>query len=151
MNKSSTPPQPKKMQFYMFLLLVYCTVLSVFLFIMGAGMNAGSVYIWAKVASFAVLEYVCLLEVCYIFVVYIVSVTFIRSDVLRMRNRLRDVGQFIMQRRFVGAMQKERNNRMQHFNSACRVARIRPKYLISRLLVQLNDFDFPCTYHVEGI
>jgi hypothetical protein len=146
LNRDSTIPVRWTVNFSFWFLLFYLTTISSVIVYVGFALDASSVKIWGKVAAFAILEYVFLLDTCFVFFLYIFSVAFIRTDVLRMYTRLRDKGKFIMTRRMVGAMRKERCSAIHHFNPACRVARMRPKYLISRLLIQLNDFDIPATY-----
>jgi hypothetical protein len=145
-NIDSKIPIKWKVSFSFWFLLFYLVIVSFCIVFFGFYLDVGSVIIWSKVASFALLEYLFVLEGCFTFVVYVFSPAYILTDIQRMFKRLRNVGKMIMARRTVGATQKERCDTLQHFNAACRVARIRPKYLTSRLLIQLNDLDIPATY-----
>jgi hypothetical protein len=146
LSRSAKLPSEGTLRFCQLLLLVYSVVLVVILFSKGQDLNSGSVYLWVTVAVIAVVLYIFLVETSFTFIVYIIGTVLIRGDVLRMRDRLRDLGRLIVRRPLVVPAWSKEYNMIQHFNPACRVARIRPKYLISRILVQLNDLDIPSTF-----
>jgi len=146
LSLDSTIPVQWKVNFSFWFLILFVLAACFFIVFIGFFLDSASIKIWGKVAAFALCQFIFLLDPLFVYMIYICSVTYIHLDVLRMFKRLRDMGKIIMSRRIVGAMEKERCNRLQHFNSACRAARLRPQYLISRLLMQLNDLDIPASY-----
>ena len=146
LTKNAKFPDESKMHAYQFLLVVYCSLLFVALFKSGNELNSSAVSILAKVTISTFCGYLILLELSFTYIVYIALASLVRSDVLRLRDRLQSAGHLIMTRRNVLALIREKFIGIHHFNAACRVARIRPKYFISRLLVQLNDWDMPTTF-----
>lgn len=65
----------------------------------------------------------------------------VASDISTLMHTLRTRGKLILTRSF--GLIRTHDANIQHFNSACRAARSFPQLQIARLLMSLNDYDFP--------
>jgi hypothetical protein len=80
---------------------------------------------------------------------YLLS-SFIRHDILEILSNLGTRARSILRRgkhpasiNCRGMITRAANNLIQSLNPACRVARVHPELTVSRLLICVNDFDFP--------
>jgi hypothetical protein len=111
-------------------------------------MERPTVKFWIVTAAVAVGEKLLVVDTAYIYVVYILVAAVVRQDVIRMHHRLRDMGEFIMNRGVTNLSLAQR--RIQSLNPVCRFARLHHRdFPLSRLLMQVNDYDIPGTYASE--
>jgi hypothetical protein len=120
-----------------------CLLLGMILFVFSAGVRIGpkAETQWALSVVFAVLLEALILLPLRIWFKSVVLAGIIGEDVDRLYDVLKQRSKMIMLRS--SGLMRNANCLIQHFNPACRAARYFPELDISRLLLSLNDNDFP--------
>lgn len=117
-------------------------VFYIFLFGLSVGPEATKVWLAAIIGAF--LEDTLLVEpvTAYFYNIFVASLAY--KDIVLLSNRVFSKANIILNRR-EGQMEPA-TDYLQHFNAACRAARMYPHLYASRLLINLRDSDVPSSY-----
>ena len=135
--------------YFVLAIFAYCAIALMYSFWFGVRMESHAVRVWYITLSLAVCQKLFIVDPLLLFVTYVIVPLTIRSDVLRVHRRLRDKGPTIMSRCCLHV--RPRNSKVQYLNPACVAARQIPEYPLSRLLIQLNDYDIPAVFKPRNI
>eukprot|EP01033_Poteriospumella_lacustris_P011058 gene11060-7871_t len=80
----------------------------------------------------------------------VVQTSGLRRDVSKLVYALERRFEYLVSRRVDGLMTDRGHALLQHFNPACRIARLYPHLPIARLLLSLNDYDVPL-WAIRGV
>jgi hypothetical protein len=100
-----------------------------------------STNMWLAVTFIGLVQDIILLQPTKIFINFIVINGNVAHDVRQLCERLSKRSKLIMMR--THGMMRDADALIQHFNPACRAARMYPSLPMSRLLMSLNDHDLP--------
>jgi hypothetical protein len=103
------------------------------------GSRAG--YYWTTVLVLSVCEDIIVLQPSYIWVRMTAVTTLVADDCRNILADLKKKGKLIMMRTW--GLMKHSNSLVQHFNPACRAARMFPHLPVSRFLMSISDYDLP--------
>lgn len=106
-------------------------------FILGSGINNMLLVSYVTAIAFNLFLY----QPLTIFVLWVVVYGVMGAELTSLRLTISSAARVIL-RRSAGAM-KTANALVQHFNPACRTARLLPHLPASRLLISISDFDLP--------
>eukprot|EP00981_Chlorochromonas_danica_P004712 scaffold946_cov171-Ochromonas_danica.AAC.12 len=125
-------------------LIVWFGILAVFLvliMILGKELGSRALDLWAAVIVVAFVEEIFLLEPVSLWMQFNVIGGSVSADVRSVSEQLLIRSRLILLR--TSGLLREANALVQHFNPACRAARMFPSWPISRLLFSVNDRDLP--------
>merc|ERR1711871_1793969 len=97
--------------------------------------------LWLYITLLAFLQEVFLLQPLKILIRWVCINNVVAGDIRKMVFDFRDRCRIILIRK--SGVMRDSNALVQHFNPACRAARMFPELPISRLLLTVNDFDIP--------
>ena len=97
--------------------------------------------LWLFVAFITLLEDIFFLQPLKIWLTWVVINSYVSAEAFKICVALKLRFNWIMNRRY-GAM-RDANSLIQHFNPACRAARLFPHLPVSRFLMSVNDYDIP--------
>jgi hypothetical protein len=97
--------------------------------------------LWLFVAFITLLEDVFFLQPLKIWLTWVVINSYVSSEAFKICVALKLRFYSIMNRRY-GVM-RDANSLVQHFNPACRAARLFPDLPVARFLMSVNDYDIP--------
>lgn len=80
----------------------------------------------------------------------VVQTSGLRRDISKLVYALERRFEYLVSRRVDGLMTDRGHALLQHFNPACRIARLYPHLPIARLLLSLNDYDVPL-WAIRGV
>jgi hypothetical protein len=103
-------------------------------------LTTNSAILWMITLLFSLIQYYCFIEVMIIIIKYVIITQYLVgglffeiTNMLAMRTKL------ILMRS--SGLMRNAHSLVQHFNPACRVARLYPTLPLSRLLISINDVD----------
>eukprot|EP01034_Spumella_vulgaris_P026142 gene26142-32675_t len=105
------------------------------------GIGTRAMDLWLLVTFLSLVEDVFVLQPLKIWLTWIVLNSYVSSEAYKMCVALKLRFKSIMNRKH-GVM-RDTHALIQHFNPACRAARLFPELPVSRLLLALNDYDVP--------
>ena len=123
------------------LLPLIVIVILLFVFLQGVFIGNNATAAWLTSLAVCLAVDLFLFKPLKIWINWIASGSYVEEEARACLGILRDRSKFLL-RRSKGSL-KHCNNVIQHFNPVCRVARYYPHFPISRLIMSLNDFDFP--------
>lgn len=103
------------------------------------GSRAGSM--WVVVTVLAVVEDALVLQSLQVWIRYVVFTSAVAADLRNMFQYVKLRGRIVLMR--TNGLMRDSNALVQHFNPACRAARMFPSLPVSRFLLSLSDFDIP--------
>jgi hypothetical protein len=119
----------------------YIVLANFYIFLFGIGLGARSTNAWLRGACISLAIDMFLLTPFKSWVKRVMLAQFSYRDIKILHGLLRERTPTIMQRR-IGQMSTG-HSLVQHFNPACRAARMNPSLPASRLLMSLHDYDLP--------
>lgn len=130
---------------------IFCTatlgalLLGMILFVFAAGVRIGpkATTQWAVSVLFTIVFEMVLLSPLRIWVHSVALASIVGSDMRQLYQQLMSRARLAMLR--TSGLMRNSNSLIHHFNPACRAARYFPELDISRLLLSINDNDFPST------
>jgi hypothetical protein len=128
-------------------LLAFIVLSLLYIFRYGAYMERELNDMWLLLFLVSICLDVIVFKPMRVWVTWIASASIVEEEAQVCLGILRERCQYILRRR-AGAMVYA-NSWIQHFNPACRVARMFPHLPVSRLLMSLSDFDLPINYSVS--
>lgn len=123
------------------LLPLYVLFTCLFVFLFGVRMGPATTYLWLKGGLIAFSMELALLKPVKITLRSIVLSQVIFPDIRVVHEHLINRARLVMAR--TRGLIRTHSDRIQHLNAACRAARAFPHLQVSRLLMSLNDHDFP--------
>ena len=99
-----------------------------------------SLQLWGISLGISILLDILLVHPLMIWLKHIALPSFARNEIVKLHGLLSYRSRYLMTR-VKGHMGANEHSLIQHFNPACRVARLMPDLAASRLLIGLNDFD----------
>lgn len=124
------------------MLPIYFIGLCVFIFLSGVQLGDHTAKKWLVGYFMSMVYSVLLLEPVTIFVNFVVLSTTANFEIQHLNSHLQKRAKLIMFRQN-GLIHHAQDCSIQHLNPACRAARQYPELAVSRLLMSLNDADFP--------
>merc|ERR1711871_1844851 len=119
----------------MLLLLLYIT------YVMQMSLASRSTALWTYIMVIAFIQEVALLQPLKILMRWTVINGVVSADIRKTVFDFRDRSRIILIRK--SGVMRDSNALVQHFNPACRAARMFPELPISRVLMTVSDFDVP--------
>lgn len=104
-------------------------------------LGSRAAYYWTTVLVLAVCEDLALVQPIAIWIRMTVLTTLVRDDCRHLLTDLKKQGRLILMRTW--GLLRHSNSLVQHFNPACRAARMFPHLPVSRFLLSLSDYDLP--------
>ena len=123
------------------LLPLFVALLIYYIYVFNLSIGSKATNLWLAVTSMAFTQDILLLYPCKVWINWVVINSALADGVRELCERLMARSRLILMRR--GGVMRNAASLVQHFNPACRVARMYPQYPISRLLLSINDSDLP--------
>ena len=117
-----------------------------FLIYFGLNMGTKVTELWLLSLISCILQDVFAVQPMRAFVKYIIILESVREELLALYECLSFRARTLIQRK--RGMMRNKNALVQHFNPACRVARVNPTLPTSRILISLTDFDLPVSHRL---
>ena len=127
--------------FCLLFLPMYMALLIYYIYVFNLSIGSKATDIWLIVTFLAFAQDVFVLYPTKIWVNWIVINNAVSESVRDICERLIARSRLILMR--TSGVMRNANALVQHFNPACRLARMYPQYPISRLLLSINDHDLP--------
>ena len=151
-NVLDAPFMPELQQWFCLVALpCYAAVMLYFILVLNISIGSCSTNLWLLVIAVSFAEDVLMLEPVKIWVVWMLINSQVSNEVRGFCESLSTKARLILRRTF--GLMRDSNAMVQHFNPACRVARMYPALPISRLLMSVNDRDIPLKpqYSILGL
>lgn len=111
------------------------------IYLLGQDVGSRSLPLWTAIVVIALMEELLVLEPAALWLKYVVINGSISEEARLVCEQLRIRSKLILLR--TTGLVRHANAMVQHFNPACRVARMFPAWPVSRLLFSVNDHDVP--------
>jgi len=126
---------------FVFLLPALLAGMMYFIYIYQVSLGSRSTTLWAAITTVALFQEVMLLQPFKIWLRWILINAVIADEVRNVIFHFRDRCRIILMR--THGLMRDSNALVQHFNPACRTARMFPELPISRVLITVGDYDIP--------
>ena len=126
---------------FIFLLPAVIAGMMYFVYIYQISLGSRSTTLWAAITTVALFQEVLLLQPFKIWLRWILINSVIAEEVRTVIFHFRDRCRIMLMR--TNGLMRDSNALVQHFNPACRTARMFPELPISRILMTVGDFDVP--------
>jgi hypothetical protein len=125
----------------MVLLPIFLTLMIFFLSRFNISVGSRATNLWVLVTCLVIVQDLLVLQPLKILLNWWIITRSVASDARELVERLCLRSKLVMMR--TTGLMRDADALVQHFNPACRVARMYPQLPISRLLMSINDFDIP--------
>ena len=123
------------------LLPLYLIAIIFYIYLYGVSLGPSATNIWLTALAFDLAQDIIILQPMLVLFNFTILSFAINSEIKKMHNLLRVRVRFVMKR--TRGILRNASEVIQHINPACRTARKFPQLMTSRLLINLNDYDFP--------
>ena len=128
---------------YLFMILLPALILAClyFVYIYQVSLGSRSTQLWLSITMLAIFQEILLIQPFQIWLRWVLINGMVATEIRETMKDFRDRSRVILIR--TSGLLRDSNALVQHYNPACRAARMFPELPVSRLLMTVSDFDIP--------